>query len=449
MSSFPGENNFSPGSATPQHASTMNKVIKQMAIAFIGTGMIAEAAAVDLRGYQHGVDFVPWGENYRLFWSSAPGDPPIGEQHVPLKQGIKCDYFVHDIYTSEITFPDPKINSETVIALPEAQEPVSAVRNLEGITLLTFEDGSESDISDWCDGRVEQRYQLFDAQMQPLTEINTVSVAGGHSGHAAVSGNNFAIAYSEGWIDGGGVDDAGTGDDIHLDIVDSHGVLRQHRDIAVDHGVVRDGWPLIAGAPESVIVVWQRNGGESSYANLLYSVYLTSQDVFSVDAVQIQADVDYYGFDVQYIPGVQRFLVVGNYLADARIPFAEHEIAVRSPKLFAVLLNLQGEIVARLSNDATCSQCDAYLFYVIVPESQPAININSEQTEVIYPVKPRGWISLFIAADQVRLGSFVKNSHFWFPLGTDGVFTDKHGLFFVNLTPRGVKTISGSDNVEQ
>jgi len=420
----------------------MPKLITYFALPLLCAVLISGANATDLRAYQHGIDFVAWSDDgYRLFWSSAPGDPPVGEQHKLLRTGEDCEYFIHDIYSAVVNKHSLQIKPKRVIALPEAQEPVSATRNNSGITLLTFEDGSESDISHWCDGHVEQRYQLFDTNMNPLSELKTVSIAGGHSGHAASSGDLFAIAYAEGWIDGHGVDEAGTGDDIHLDIIDSHGVVQRHRGISVDHGNTRDDWPLVAGSPDTVLLIWQRYVADSRYANLMYAVYRTKDDKVIIGPHLLQTELLYYDYDVQYLPDIQRFVVVGNRMANSSVPFAGRKIEVRSPQLFVYLLDRLGNIESHLDDNMTCGQCEGYHHYTMVREVQPAILAQDDKDKIIYPVKPSGLITLRVTAASIQLGSFYKQVQTWFPLGTDGVFLDPLTAYFVNLTPTGLKPI--------
>ena len=368
----------------------------------------------------------------------------MGEQHKLLQPGVDCDYFIHDIYSAIVEKNSLQLQPNLLVSMPEAQEPVSATRNTAGDTLLTFEDGSDSDITSWCDGHVEQRYQVFDANLNPLTELKTVSVAGGHSGHAALSGNLFAIAYSEGWIDGQGVDESGTGDDIHLDVVDNHGILQHHKAIAVDHGATRDDWPLVAGSKDSVLVIWQRYIEDSDYANLMYSVYRPSDDRVIAGSVLLQSQVLYYHYDVQYLADIERFVVVGNRMTDGEVPLAGHEIKVRSPQLFGYLLDTSGQIVSQLTDNVVCTQCESYHYYAVVREAQPAILERDSEGQVIYPVKPSGLVSLHVTAMKIQLGDFYNHVHWWFPLGTDGIFIDSATAYFASLSPTGIKSLSVS-----
>jgi len=414
----------------------------QLLMLLLNALLVCEACATDLRAYQHGIDIVPWGDtSYRLFWSSAPGNPPVGEQHRLLQPGVDCDYFIHDIYSAVIYDGSLQIQPTLIISMPEAQEPVSAARDKGGNTLLTFEDGSDSDITNWCDGHVEQRYQLFDANMNARTELKTVSIAGGHSGHAASLEHSFVIAYSEGWIDGMGVDEAGTGDDIHIDVVDNQGILQHHRAIAVDHGATRDDWPLVAASKDSVIVLWQRYVEDSDYAQLMYSVYRPSDDQMVTSSVLLQSELLYYHYDVQYLADVQRFVVVGNRMADGVVPIHGHEIPVRSPQLFVYLLDTAGHIVNHLTDNLVCGQCESYHYYTMVREAQPAILEHDTMDQIIYPVKPRGLIALRVTATDIYLGDYYSHVALWFPLGTDGAFIDPFMVYFATLTPTGLKSM--------
>jgi outer membrane receptor for monomeric catechols len=72
----------------------------------------ADVSAIDMRSYQHGIDFVPLPDgNYYLIWSSS-GNPPTG---------AKPDgSWPHDIYYSKINPENPKIIPKTLVSNQEA-----------------------------------------------------------------------------------------------------------------------------------------------------------------------------------------------------------------------------------------------------------------------------------------------------------------------------------------
>jgi len=400
--------------------------------------------ASDRRQYQHGVEFVPLPDgSHWLLWSSAPGDPPEGGQKVILKDGGKCNYFTHNIYYSRIDPANPRIEKYPLIVLPEAQEPVSAAISKAGVIAVTFEDGSDSDIAN-CDGVIQQRYQLFDQALRPISEINKAAINGAHSGHVAAVNTNFVMVYAEGWIDGGGDDNAGTANDIYLEVIDAHGERIHHRGIAVDQGSVRDWWPLVAGSDEHAMLVWQRYVDDSGYANLMYAVYAPSSNKLIKEVSLLKANLVYYHYDVQYLPTINRFLIVGNYVGDALLRRGRKPFPVVSPKVFAYLLDEQGTIITQWDADMACETCARHFNYLMVRESQPAILADQGQdlVKVLYPSKPKGVLDFAVKASSIELQDHIGGNHYWFPLGADGIFLDESTAYFANLTQRGLKALT-------
>ena len=69
---------------------------------------------------------------------------------------------------------------------------------------------------------------------------------GGHSGHAAAMGNRFLVTYGEGWVEGGGFLDRGTGQNVYARIVSNDGTLATEVKLTEGGHGHRDGWPLVA-----------------------------------------------------------------------------------------------------------------------------------------------------------------------------------------------------------
>src|SRR5207244_3663961 len=123
-------------------------------------------------------------------------------------------HWQHDVYYSWLNPARPVLDVQTLAADDEAQEPASAAINSRGRILMSCEDG---------DGDINQRAGLWDAALNPIRAYPFTIRDGGHSGHVAALGDKFLVLYSEGWIDGGGVDNLGTGDDVWARIVDNDG----------------------------------------------------------------------------------------------------------------------------------------------------------------------------------------------------------------------------------
>lgn len=417
-------------------------VLRHFILFILCCGLSAALLAADRREYQHGVEFVPLPDGrYWLLWSSSPGNPPEGDQKVVKEDGDKCKYFTHDVFYSLIEPNNPMIAENQLISMPEAQEPVSAAIGKNGIIATTFEDGSDSDIAN-CDGIIQQRYQLFDPNLKTVSKVKKVAVNGAHSGHIATVGNRFVIFYAEGWVSGGGVDEAGSANDIFVDVIDARGKLIHHRAIAVDKGSPRDWWPVIAGSDKYAILVWQRFVPDSNYANLMFAVYDPKKNKLAKEISLLKSNLVYYHYDVQYLPSIDRFLVVGNYLGDTLLEKVGAELSVISPKAFAYLLDGEGHIVDQWEGDYSCEVCMSYHTHSLVRESQPAILETKDAVKVLYPTKPKGLLAFNISTSKIELQNYIENDHYWFPLGTDGIFLDENTAYFANLTQQGLKTVT-------
>lgn len=412
-------------------------------LGFLALIVASSVFASDRRAYQHGVKLLKRADGeYWLLWSSAAGEPPKGARNPVLANGLRCEYFTHDIYYSAINPDHPRINKKTLLAMPEAQEPVSAAVSTSGNILITYEDGSESDVTEQCNGVIQQRYQLYDGNLAALSGMNTVATNGGHSGHVAAAGDVFTIAYAEGWIDGAGDDDAGTANDIHIDVVDARGRAVYHRALTLDNGNPRDWWPLIAASDHEAMLVWQRFVPGSRYANLMYSVYNPYTNQLIREIALLESDILYYHYDVQYLAAINRFLITGTYFGNLILHKGNHNTPAKTTKAFAVLLDTGGRVVDRWEARAPCAECGSYHTYTFVREAQPAIRQYGDHEQVLYPVKPGGWLLLTISAEKIGEARYIAGKHHWFSLGSDGVFLNEHRAFFVNLTPAGIKTIN-------
>ncbi|WP_455201505.1 hypothetical protein [Kaarinaea lacus] len=415
-------------------------ILKQLTLAIVCVCFSVTLLASDRREYQHGVEFVPLPDGrYWLLWSSSPGNPPEGDQKVVTKDGEKCKHYNHDIFYSLIDPSDPVVNQQRLIALPEAQEPVSAAISKNGVIAITFEDGSDSDIAN-CDGIIQQRYQLFDRNLNPLSKLKKVAVNGGHSGHIDAVGNRFVIAYAEGWINEGGVDGAGSANDVLLDVISSQGERLFHYQVAVDKGSPRDWWPIVAGSDRYAMMVWQRYVQESNYANLMFALYDPEANALVKEISLLKANLVYYQYDVQYLRSINRFLIVGNYVGDSLLHKIGRVFSVVSPKTFAYLLDTQGNIVDQWDASLDCQNCPTYFNYPIVRESQPAIFQGQNFAKVLYPTKPKGLIAFNITSSTIEMNAHLDGDHYWFPLGADGIFLDENTAYFANLTQQGLKT---------
>ncbi|MCP3895910.1 MAG: hypothetical protein GY706_14970, partial [Bacteroides sp.] len=167
----------------------------------------------------------------------------------------------------------------------------------------------------------------------------------------------------------------------------------RHSSIAVDKGSPRDWWPVIAGSDKYAMLVWQRYVPESRYANLMYTLYNPRSNKLVKEISLLKANLVYYHYDVQYLPSINRFLIVGNYVGDTLLHKIGRALSVVSPKAFAFLLDEKGEIVDQWDASLNCQNCPTYFNHPIVRESQPAIfereGEDKGTVKVLYPTKPK------------------------------------------------------------
>lgn len=358
------------------------------------------ATAQDPRSFQHGVDLIrlPNG-HYKLIWSSS-GNPPTGADD-------RGDW-PHDVYSSDIDPANPQIVATTLISRPEAQEPASSAITDDGRIMVTMEDG-------WnAENVLVQRYGVYDVNLDPVRGYPQTVFDGGHSGHVAAVGNRFVVFYSEGWVEGGGVDDLGSGDDVYLSAYHSNGKLSDSEPVAVGNAT-RDWWPLVAGSKEHAMLLWQRFVDNETHSELFYTIYNPSSGSFVKTEARLATGIEYYTYDIQYVESIGRFLVVAAY---------EHGGG------FAVILSDDGKIIATQHG-----------LPEVVREAQPAIapgdGSSPAAARVVYPKSDGGVMLLNVTPETITLTSEVAGPR-WQTAGTDGIFTDSEHVYFVNLTPDGL-----------
>lgn len=356
----------------------------------------------DHRSYQHGIDFVKQSNGgYILIWASS-GLAPIG----PDSDGE----WSHDVYYSTIDITAPKVNPVKIINAPGAQEPASAAISSEGNIIITMED------SYLAENGLAQTYAIYDQNMNPVKEYQNVVFDGGHSGHVASVGNNFVVFYSDEWINGGGVDNLGSGDDVLLKTYDSNGNLLNPKDVSVGNST-RDWWPMITGSNNHALLLWQRFVDGETYAKLMYRIFNPSNNSWVTQEVEIASELKYYTYDAQYISSIDRFLISGTY---------------NNGKGFSYLLSTGGDIVAENPS-----------LPPIVREAQPAIlQISNSQAKIVYPTSPHGLVVLSIENSEIILENEVLINFQWPYSGTDGIFLDNNTVYFASLYPSGIKELT-------
>ncbi|GEM_PF-887537 len=353
-------------------------------------------AQEDLREYQHGIDFVPRTDGtYWLIWASS-GNPPTGS--------APDGSWTHDIYYSLIEPSNPVLNPVRIISKDEAQEPASSAVASDGNIMITNEDG-------WnVNNTIGQRYGVYDNDLADVKPYPNMVLDGGHSGHVAAVSNRFVVFYSEGWVDGGGVDDLGSGDDVMLKVYNSAGNYKRERNISVGN-TYRDWWPLVAGSPQHALLLWQRFVNGKEYVDLMYAVYNPANGNTVKGNTRIAQQVKYYTYDVEYIPSIQRFLIIGTY---------------HNGGGFSFLLDENGQKTAQ-----------NFSLPEIVREAQPAVKDSSNIAYAVYPSSPNGLAVLELSAASIALNNVISDSYDWSYMGTDGIFTGENSVYFVSLSKNG------------
>ncbi len=351
---------------------------------------------IDQRSYQHGIDFLPLSDGgYAVIWASS--EDPLNVTN--------SDTWEHDIYYSYVNPQSPFLDPIKIITNPEAQEPASSAISKDGHIMITMEDGHDAE------NVLAQRYGVYDEDFNSIKPYPLDVLDGGHSGHVAAVGNRFVVFFSEEWIEGGGVDDLGSGDDVHAAIYDSDGTLEKRMDIAVGNAT-RDWWPIIAGSESTALMVWQRFIDDEKYVDLKISLLNPESGNLIKNEVTIANNVKYYTYSVEYFPNIDRYLIMGVYEAGGG---------------FGILLDNNGDIVT--------SNLD---LPEIVRESQSIVKIDGNNQVIAQPRSPRGLMVLSISKTEISLQREIDDDYNWQFAGTDGIWIGDNQVYIVSLSTTGV-----------
>ncbi len=357
--------------------------------------------SVDPRSYQHGIDIlkISSGEYY-IIWGTS-GNPPTGPD--------KDWNWTHDIYYAKINKTNLNIYPEIIIESEEAQEPPSSAINSDGNIMITMEDGWDTDFE------VCQRYGVYNKNFNPINPYPQLVRDGGHSSHIAAAGDKFVIFASEGWIDGGGVNNLGSGDDVFAVVYDTVGNYLYDVDVAVGSGT-RDWWPLVASGKRYSLLIWQRFVENQAYSDLYFAVLDVMTGKLVVKPTQLETEVEYYTYSVEYIPNIDRFLVLGSY----------HN----NEKGFVHLFDGMGVKI----------DYDKKFLYSIVRESQSIVlEKGNKYARIIQPKQPMGLMELKVSKDKIELVKEIPHTYKWQYSGTDGIFLDDNRVFVVSLSVAGMR----------
>ncbi|CAB3968514.1 signal peptide protein [Burkholderia aenigmatica] len=248
--------------------------------------------AVDPRSFMHGIGVADAGNGKRWVFFSSSGIVPRG--------AMRNGNWPHDVYVGEWLPGKPHLlHVHTFISRPEAQEPVSIAQNARGDIFVTFEDG-------WnAPQEVSQRYGVYRRDLKPIKPYPNDVESGGHSGHVATAADRFVVFYSADWIDGGGVDNLGTGNGVYVKTYDAAGRVLNHVEVAPHR---REWWPVIAGSPHTALLVWQKFIDDSTDAKLEYALF--DPVTAKLDMLgELNDAIQYYVYSAAYVPAIDRFIV--------------------------------------------------------------------------------------------------------------------------------------------
>jgi hypothetical protein len=369
---------------------------------------VGHAEDRDLRAFQHGLDILPLPNgHYVSIWSSV-----VSEK---LQLSNNDEEWSHDVYMASFSNTSMRLSPELLISAPDhtAQEPASSAISRDGHIMVTMEDAYQAKHV------LMQSYAVFDTQFNSIVPYQQMAFDGGHSGHVAAVDNHFVIFFSEGWIEGGGVDELGSGDDVLLKTYNSIGEELGQLSVSVGDNH-RDWWPILAGSRRVALLLWQRFIDGKTNAQLMYSIYDPIKNTLLKQPIALRGDVQYYTYDVQFLPTVNRFLITGT---------TENNTG------FAYLIDEQGSVVNTLNT-----------LPPFVREAQPAITgyqngvgQDTEVERVVYPTAPSGLLVLDVKKNSIKLNQRLYDPYLWQYIGTDGVFLDEQTVYFHTLSQYGLK----------
>ncbi len=355
---------------------------------------VPEPGFGDERRFMHGIAAVPGAGDASWVFFSSSGLPPRGADD--------DGSWPHDVYVGRWRPGQRQLADVHVfIRRPEAQEPVSVARNDDGTLFVTFEDG-------WNAPRnVSQRYGVYRADLSPIDAYPNDVESGGHSGHVAAVGRRFVVFYSTGWVQGGGVDNLGSGDGVYAKVYDGTG-RAERRVTVMPHG--REWWPMLAGSPTRALLLWQKFIPGSTLAQLRYAVLdpRTGKLVRVPDFLD-DLRVQYYTYAAAWVPAVQRFVVEAT-LADGRGTI--------------LLIDEAGRVTARLA---------------CLPATVREASIGVDGATAWVPTRDGRLMRLALDGDAIGLRGLIRAPFAWGNTGLVGMASGPGAMHFVSLAPDGLR----------
>ncbi|RQT34693.1 hypothetical protein [Burkholderia contaminans] len=348
--------------------------------------------AVDPRSFMHGIGVADAGNGKRWVFFSSSGVVPHG--------AMRSGNWPHDVYVGEWLPGKPHLlHVHTFISRPEAQEPVSIAQNARGDIFVTFEDG-------WnAPQEVSQRYGIYRRDLKPIKPYPNDVESGGHSGHVATAADRFVVFYSADWIDGGGVDNLGTGNGVYVKTYDAAGRVLNHVAV-VPHR--REWWPVVAGSPHTALLVWQKYIEGSTDATLEYAMF--DPVTAKLDKLGTLNDaIQYYVYSSAYVPEIDRFIVVTTTADDRGV---------------AMLIAPDGRRTATLD---------------CLPASVRESGIGVSGTHAYVPIRDGRLLTLALGPADISVSGVQRSPIPWGLTGIAGFPGSGTTMHFVSLTPSGTR----------
>ncbi|HEF5869994.1 TPA: hypothetical protein SAY52_000551 [Burkholderia cenocepacia] len=346
----------------------------------------------DPRRFMHGIGVADAGNGKRWVFFSSSGIVPRGAR--------RGGSWPHDVYVGEWLPGEPRVQHvRTFISRPEAQEPVSIAQNARGDIFVTFEDGWNTP------QEVSQRYGVYRRDLKPIKPYPNDVESGGHSGHVATVADRFVVFYSADWVNGGGVDNLGSGNGVYLKTYDAAGRVLNRVAVAPRR---REWWPVIAGSPRNALLVWQKFIDGSTDATLEYAMF---------DPVSAKLDkrgtlndaIQYYVYSAAYVPEIDRFLVVTTTADDRGV---------------AMLIAPDGRRTATLD---------------CLPASVRESDIGVAGTHAYVPTRDGRLLTLALAPADMTVSGVQRSPVPWGSTGIAGFPARGTAMHFVSLTPSGLR----------
>ncbi|MGM3274493.1 hypothetical protein [Ralstonia sp. 24A2] len=359
---------------------------------------LALAGTPDPRQYMHGIGAVPatTANTFNVFFS-ASGLPPRGAD--------RNGSWPHDVYVAQWHADTGVLDAPRIfIQKPEAQEPVTVARNRAGQVMVSFEDGWNTTEN------VTQRFGLYNTALRPIKPYPQQVESGGHSGHITAVGDRFVVFYSDGWINGGGVDNLGSGNGVYVKVYDGRGRRLHDVNIADER---REWWPMVAGGSTHALLAWQQFVPGQTEANLKIAIFDPVSGRVTGEQV-LHKHLQYYTYSVTWLPAVERFLLVG----------------VAKGNGFADLIDSTGKVRASIS----CMPAT-------VREASIAVNQSTAYT----PAADGRLLQFQAGPDSLTLSGTLMNADGktvqWRPVGSIGLLRTSGSLDWLSLTEKGLEQL--------